>query len=219
VNRSSPGVIWLFDLDDTLHNASARIFPHINASMTAYLMHHLALSHEEADALRLSYWRRYGATLFGVIRHHGIDPHHFLQETHDFLDRLPAMVIFERALRGMLRRLPGRKIVFSNGPQRYVDSVIELIGLRGCFDGVCGIERQRFYCKPDRHAFRHLLRNYRLNPKRCVLVEDSPANLLTAKKLGMKTVLVSRALKQPAHVDIKIASILDLRRAGGRLLR
>ena len=204
--------VWLFDLDNTLHNASAKIFPHINRSMTAYLEQHLSLSRDEANALRIRYWHRYGATLLGLVRHHGTDPRHFLDETHRF-DRLHELVVFDRALRAMLRRLPGRKIVFSNGPQRYADAVVRTMGIRRHFNDVFGIEQMRFNPKPRIAAFRHLLHDHRLNPRRCVLVEDTAENLRTAKRLGMKTVLVGRAAGRPAYVDLKISSILDLPRA------
>ncbi|NMG73154.1 pyrimidine 5'-nucleotidase [Aromatoleum diolicum] len=211
------GPVWLFDLDNTLHNASAHIFPHINRSMTAYLEQHLSLSGEEANALRIHYWHRYGATLTGLVRHHGTNPHHFLEATHRF-DTLHAMMVFERALGALLRRLPGRKIVFSNGPQRYAEAVLDAMGMRRHFDDVYGIERMRFQPKPGVQAFRHLLHDHRLKPQRCILIEDSADNLRTARRLGMKTVLVGRGAKRPAYVDVRISSILDLRRAAGRLL-
>ncbi|MGH8731456.1 MAG: haloacid dehalogenase, partial [Burkholderiales bacterium] len=78
------GRTWIFDLDNTLHDARQHIFPHIDRSMTAYLAEHLDLGADAANELRQFYWRRYGATLVGLIRHHGIDPHHFLRETHRF---------------------------------------------------------------------------------------------------------------------------------------
>ncbi|KON80889.1 pyrimidine 5'-nucleotidase [Azoarcus sp. PA01] len=207
-----PRLVWLFDLDNTLHNASAHIFPHINRSMTAYLEQHLSLSAEEANALRVHYWHRYGATLLGLVRHHGTNPHHFLEATHRF-EKLHKLMVFDRALRSMLRKLPGRKIVFSNGPQRYAEAVVGAMGIRRHFHDVFGIEQMRFHPKPGVQAFRHLLQDHRLDPRRCVLVEDSAENLRTAKRLGMKTVLVGRGLKQPAYVDMKISSILRLRRA------
>lgn len=89
--------VWLFDLDNTLHNASPHIFPHINRSMTAYLMQHLELDEPAANRLRVDYWRRYGATLLGLMRHHGTDPRHFLHDTHQFPD-LARMVVFDNAL-------------------------------------------------------------------------------------------------------------------------
>ncbi|MCK2095403.1 pyrimidine 5'-nucleotidase [Thauera aromatica] len=213
---SSP--VWLFDLDNTLHDASPHIFPHINRSMTAYLERHLGLAPEAASALRTHYWRRYGATLLGLMRHHGTDPDHFLVETHRF-ERLHEMVVFERALHAMLRRLPGRKIVFSNAPRHYAEAVLEIMGIRRLFEEVVGIEGLGYQPKPGIHAYRRLLHERRLNPARCVMLEDSAANLRTAKRLGMRTVLVGRGPGKPAYVDVKIASILDLRSQLGRLGR
>ena len=71
---------WLFDLDNTLHNASAHIFPHIGRAMRDYIRRHLQLDETEATQLRQHYWQRYGATLLGLIRHHDIDPRHFHPE-------------------------------------------------------------------------------------------------------------------------------------------
>ena len=78
---------WLFDLDNTLHNASARIFPHISRLIREYMQQHLSLDEAEATALRQRYWRRYGATLLGLMRHHDVDPRHFLHHSHQFDDR------------------------------------------------------------------------------------------------------------------------------------
>ncbi len=204
--------VWLFDLDNTLHDANPHIFPHINHSMTAYLERHLALSNDAANALRMDYWRRYGATLLGLIRHHGTDPHHFLRETHRF-DRLHDMMVFDRALDAMLRKLPGRKIVFSNAPQAYATAVLDVMGVRRRFDEIVGIEQLDFRPKPGIAAYRHLLRAFRLNPRRCIMVEDTATNLRTARRLGMRTVWVNRGLRQPPYVGARIATILDLPRA------
>lgn len=208
--------VWLFDLDNTLHDASPHIFPHINRSMTDYIERHLGVGAEEAGRIRTRYWLRYGATMLGLVRHHGTDPRHFLHHTHQFPD-LRRMVVFEKGLPAALRRLPGRKIVFSNAPRAYTKSVLEIAGLRRCFDSVWTIERLRFQPKPQLKAFLHLLQRERLNPHDCVMVEDSPANLVTAKRLGMKTVLVAPAPGRPCHVDLRLESVLDLPRHIGRL--
>jgi putative hydrolase of the HAD superfamily len=44
------------------------------------------------------------------------------------------------------------------------------------------------------------------------MVEDSLDNLLTAKKLGMKTVWVSRESRRPVHVDYRVRKIRELKR-------
>jgi putative hydrolase of the HAD superfamily len=200
---------WLFDLDNTLHNASPHIFPHINRSMTAYMSEHLRLSDEEAGALRSHYWRSYGATLLGLLRHHDTDPHHFLWHTHQFAD-LARMVVSERGLRHALRRLRGRKILFSNAPAHYAEAILELLRIGDLFDAVYTVERVRFRPKPEAGGFRHILQREGLVAARCALVEDSLANLRAARRLGMKTVWVTRESRQPACVDAKIASVLTL---------
>ena len=78
--------VWLFDLDNTLHNASHAIFPAMVEKMNAYMARVLGdgdtpASAEEISATRALYWQRYGATLLGLVRHHGVDAAHFLRET------------------------------------------------------------------------------------------------------------------------------------------
>ena len=208
--------VWLFDLDNTLHDADPHIFPHINRAMTAYVARQAGLDEAAASALRETYWRRYGATLLGLMRHHGTDPRHFLRHTHCFED-LPAMVVYQRALRRMLRRLPGRKIVFSNAPRHYAEAVLGIMGVRQAFDGLCSIEGMRFRPKPGIHGFLRLLDDHGLAARDCVLIEDSAENLKTARRLGMRTVWISRQARRPAWVDLRLKSVLELPRRLGAL--
>jgi putative hydrolase of the HAD superfamily len=203
---------WIFDLDNTLHNATPHIFPHINRAMTEYLQSELGLELDAANALRRDYWERYGATLLGLMRHHGTDPRHFLQKTHHFPE-LERMIVREPLLRATLRRLPGRKFVFSNGPVHYSRAVLKALAIADLFDAVFSIERTRYRPKPDAHGFLRLTRANHLRAQRCIMVEDTLVNLRTAKKLGMKTVWVSREQRTPAYVDVKISNLSELRRA------
>lgn len=214
--QKSASLVWLFDLDNTLHDARPHIFPHINRAMVEYIRDHLGVNEDEATRIRQHYWQRYGATLLGLMRHHGTDPRHFLWHTHQF-PNLKRMLVFERGLKAMLHRLPGRKIVFSNAPLHYSEAVLALAGVRGCFAAVYSVERLRFQPKPAVGGFRHLLHSEQLATHRCILVEDSLANLQTAKQLGMKTVWISNSTRQPPFVDLRLASILDLPRHLHRL--
>lgn len=211
-----PGRVWLFDLDNTLHNATPHIFPHINRSMREYIERHLGLDAAQATSLRQDYWERYGATLQGLMRHHGTDPRHFLWETHQFPD-LKRMLDFEKPTLHMLRRLPGKKIIFSNAPRHYTDAVLKLTGLERHFSSIYSVENVRFQPKPMLAGFRALLHAEHLDPKRCIMVEDSLPNLISAKKLGMKTVWVSTGSRQSPCVDVKISSILQLPERYGAL--
>ena len=204
--------VWIFDLDNTLHDADPHIFPHLNRAMTAWLVAELGLDEAEADRLRVHYWHRYGATLLGLMRHHGTQPRHFLHGTHN-VEALRPGVVFDRALTQTLRRLPGRKIVFTNGPLHYAEAVLDVMGIRRMFDAVHAIEHSRFVPKPRIGGFLRLLRDNRLIAARCIMVEDTAANLRTAKQLGMRTVWISRSAAHHAYVDLRLGSALQLPRA------
>ena len=98
---------------------------------------------DEASVLRVQYWRRYGATLLGMIRHHDVDPHEFLRETHQFPD-LHELVRRQHALVDLLRRLPGRKILLTNAPRQYAHGVLRHLGIARILDRVICIEDMRF---------------------------------------------------------------------------
>ena len=202
--------VWVFDLDDTLHHATPHIFPHINRAMTAYIERHLSLDYAEATALRQHYWQRYGATLLGLIRHHGIDPNHFLAETHNF-ENLGSLIITAPALAHTLKQLPGRRIIFSNAPRVYTHDVLAQTGLLPLFDAVYTVESFGFQPKPLRSGFLKLLRKERIHPNQAIMIEDSLSNLVMAKRLGMHTLWVTRSLRNSPWVDHKLRSITDLR--------
>lgn len=209
--------VWVFDLDNTLHNATPHIFPHINRSMTAYLQQHLGMDEQAASELRVDYWHRYGATLSGMMKHHDTDPDHFLWNTHQFPD-LRRMVKSEPHLRHVLRKLPGMKLLFSNAPQHYAHAILKLLRIDDLFEDVFAIENAGYCPKPQLAGFIRLLSKHHLNPARCVMVEDSAENLQAAKRLGMRTVWINSQLRCPAFVDIKIHSVTDLPRALSRLV-
>jgi len=204
---------WIFDLDNTLHNAAIHVLPRIDRAMTAYVQTHLHLGAVEADALRRRYWQRYGATILGLVRHHGTDPAHFLWHTHQFPD-LQQVLVAEPTLRATLTRLPGRKFVFSNAPSHYATAVLRGLGINDLFAGIYAIEHTRYRPKPDTFGFLRLIRSHRLHPRRCIMVEDKLENLKTAKRLGMKTVWLTGALATPGlapgYVDKTVRSVAKL---------
>ena len=203
--------VWIFDLDDTLHDASTQIFPQLNQAMTRYIMETLALDEPAAFRLRQHYWQIYGATLKGLMRHHGTDPGHFLEKTHELME-LPQMVIKTQRLRHFIQRLSGRKVVFTNAPMSYALRVLDLLGIDDLFETVFSVESTRFHPKPAMRGFRRLLAEIKARPGDCVMVEDNLAALRTAKRMGMKTVHITRTLKKASYVDARVSSVLKLSR-------
>jgi putative hydrolase of the HAD superfamily len=201
--------VWFFDLDNTLHDAQARIFPAMHEQINAYLMHRFGVDEAGANAMRRGFWERYGTTLEGLVRHHGTSRAEYLWATHQFPE-LADMVVHENAVRHALGRLPGRKIIYSNAPRHYVDEVVRTLGIARYFDAVYSIESTRYVGKPSVAGFRMLLRKHHLEPARCALVDDMLENLRTAKRLGMATVWVSREKRNVPYVDLRIASVTEL---------
>lgn len=201
--------VWIFDLDDTLHNASAHIFPEMNGAMTAYIKKSLNLDEDSADQLRKHYWKIYGATLKGLMRHHGTNPHHFLNETHKFPD-LAERVIQTKRLRHTLTRLKGRKVIFTNAPRIYALRVLNLLGITDLFELVFSVESSGFHAKPTMRGFQTLLRTIKAKPIDCIMLEDNLAALMTAKRIGIKTVWISRQLSKPNFVDYRLSSVSAL---------
>lgn len=201
--------VWLFDLDNTLHNATPTIFPRINRAMTDFIIRELKVDEAEAHRLRMHYWARYGATLSGLVRHHGVDPHHFLRDTHRFPD-LARILIHDRATDCLLARLPGRKVLFSNAPAGYARALLRAMKIEHHFSAVFAIENLKFRPKPQTPAYLHLLAELGVPAKDCILIEDTAENLKPAKALGMKTVWVSRMHRLPAHVDIRVTGLREL---------
>ena len=201
---------WLFDLDDTLHDASRASFGPTSAAMTDYIVRYLALSHSEAGALRQHYWKRYGATLLGLIKHHGVRASHFLEETH----RLPGLEDRLRTSprdRAALRKLPGRKFILTNAPRSYALRVLDALQLTGLFDGVISIEDMTMFGhhrpKPDARMFRHIAARLKVAPSQCVLVEDTLAHQRSARRVGMKTVWMQRYLRAAIHTPAECMKV------------
>ncbi len=217
--------MWFFDLDNTLHDASHAVFGAINGRMTDYVERHLQVDRDEANQLRLTYWRRYGATMLGLMRHHAIDPHHFLRETHDF--SIAALLRAERGLARLFAQLPGRKVLLTNAPGAYADTVLRALRLHRQLPSRYAIEQMRvhltFRPKPSRGMLRHMLARERVPRGAAILVDDSPANLRSARAAGFRTVLVlhhaaaGSRTRHRRYVGLRVRSVRDLPRARLRL--
>jgi putative hydrolase of the HAD superfamily len=197
--------VWLFDLDNTLHDASHAALPAINDAMTSFIAEQLTLPLDEADALRTRYWRRYGATLLGLERHHGIRAAHFLAQTH----RLPELETRLRCSahdRAALRRLPGRKFVLTNAPLAYATRVLDALGLARHFEAIVSVERMRMFGqlrpKPDARMLRFVLARLKVTPAHCTLVEDTLEHQRAARSLRIRTVWMRRYLRSTAQPSI-----------------
>ena len=213
--------VWLFDLDDTLHDASHASMGHLHVSMGLYIQEQLGLSKPDSDALRRKYWQRYGATLLGLVRHHAVKAAHFLHHTH-LLPGLEARVRGHAADIAALKRLRGRKFILTNAPAVYAERVLGVLGIAHLFDGVITIEDMHMFGdlrpKPDARMLRRVAARLRVSPQRCVLVEDTLVHQKAARRVGMGTVWMQRWLppqakrrhRRPVYVDRRVTRLRGL---------
>ncbi|HZT55920.1 MAG TPA: HAD-IA family hydrolase, partial [Burkholderiaceae bacterium] len=173
-------------------------FGETNVAMNAYMVEHLGVDHDEAGRLRLQYLRRYGATLLGLVRHHGVEAAHFLEQTH-LHPGLEARLRMSRHDRAAVKRLRGRKYILTNAPRGYTMRVLNTLRLADLFDGVISIEDMHMFGdlrpKPDARMFRHIAARLKVRASDCVLVEDVLQNQKAARGLGMRTAWMQRYLE------------------------
>ncbi len=187
---------WIFDLDNCLYPASSRLFELIDERMGAYIERLLDCDRAEARRVQKAHFHDHGTTLAGLMMHHGVDPHHFLDDVHAIaLDRLRPD---PRLARG-LGRLPGRKLVFTNGDAPYARRVLAALGIAGEFAELHDIHAAELRPKPDVHGYRLLLERYAIDPARALMVEDMAQNLKPAKLLGLTTVWVDNGSERGNH--------------------
>ena len=189
---------WIFDLDNTLYPDDLGLFGQVSRRMTEFIYRHLDLAHDAARALQTRYFREYGTTLRGLMLRDGVDAEGFLDFVHDIdLTRLAPDPVLTTAL----RRLPGRKLIFTNGSKPHAERILARRDLAGMFDDIVDIVASDFVPKPDPRPYEALIRRHRIDAARTVMVEDMAQNLVPARSLGMATVWVRTATDFGAVAD------------------
>ena len=178
---------WVFDLDNTLYPASCRLFDQVDRRIGEYVQQLLKLDPVAARALQKQYFRDHRTTLNGLMIHHRIRPEDFLDFVHA-IDLSP--VAEDRRLDAALDRLPGRKVIYTNGSVRHAENVMGKLGVARHFEDVFDIAAAGYVPKPEISAYRAMLVRHGIDPTRAAMLDDMPRNLAPAAELGMTTVWV-----------------------------
>jgi putative hydrolase of the HAD superfamily len=200
---------WIFDLDNTLYPASANLFAHIDRRMTAFVGELLGLEPAEAFRVQKEYFHAHGTTLAGLMAEHDVDPAAFLAYVHDI-----EMDVLEQdaPLAAALAKLPGRKLVFTNGDKPYALKVLDRLGLGSHFEAVHDITAMGLVPKPQPSAYAGLCAAFDIDPTRAIFFEDMARNLVPAKAIGMTTVWVDNGSEQGPeaardHIDYTVHAL------------
>ena len=200
----------IFDLDETLYPRHAGLMQEIGARILRYLIERLGYSPEQAQAVKVDYFKRYGTTLRGfIIERPDVDPEDYLHFVHDidlskYLGPNPALV-------EMLRALPQRKVIFTNATVEHARNVLTSLGCADQFERIIDVRAVGFVSKPDPRAYERILDIIGARGDECALIEDNARNLWPAKALNMTTILVDNS--ECDDVDYCVRSILEVKNA------
>jgi len=192
---------WVFDLDNTLYPADCNLFAQVDQRMTSFIAKALDLPLNHARFVQKDYYKRFGTTLSGLMKLHGMEPEPFLDYVHD-ID--VTMVANSPHLSNAISALPGRKYIYTNGSRRHAERVAGQLGILAHFDGITDIASNGFCAKPDLAAYQNFLSHHNIQPSTATMFEDMPHNLEAPHALGMVTVLVhSDYIDHPVQKTMK----------------
>ena len=91
------------------------------------------------------------------MTHHNIKPKKFLEYVHD-IDF--GIIKHNKKLNNLIKKIPGKKIIFTNADTVYVKKVLKQLRLINEFDDIFDIEKAGYKPKPDLNTYKKLIKFY-----------------------------------------------------------
>ena len=179
---------WVFDLDNTLYPHHVNLWQQVDARIGEFVGAHLNVSAEEARRIQKDYYRRYGTTMRGMMTEHDVSADDFLAYVHR-IDHSPLQP--NPAMGAAIAKLPGRKLILTNGSTDHADAVLTRLGIGAHFEAVFDIIAAELEPKPAPQTYRKFLDLHGVDSLKSAMFEDLARNLVVPHQLGMTTVLVA----------------------------
>ncbi len=197
---------WIFDLDDTLYPPSGEIYSQMARRIRSYIMNALHIDEQTASIVQKDYYKKYGATVHGLMVEHHIPPEDFTNYVH----KLDLSSIKENpVLKNCLTKLKGNKYIFTNGAYHHAERVLDRLNLRECFSGIFSIREANYIPKPAEETYLRMMRSFQIKPEESIMFDDSPVNILTAKKIGLLTVWISSNVTNNQYCSVETKDFCD----------
>lgn len=200
--------VLLFDLDGCLYPIDNGYVGNIRANIFEYMEKHAFVKDgESAEQTWKSLFKRYNQTLKG-LKKSGFDVKddefwaYQRKDVAQFIKR-------DDKLKALLDSLPFKKVVFTNCNEVEARKCLALIGIEDCFSAVYGAKFMAPYCKPEKEAFEKLVTELQIPADHICFFEDSYKNLVTAKTMGMKTVLIESETAREENVTADGRAVLS----------
>ena len=198
----------IFDLDETLYPREAGLMQALSDRMLYYMTHRLGLPADDVAVKRRYFYQKYGTTLRGLMEESGVDPVDFLNYVHDV--KLSDYLSASPPLDNMLAEIPLRKVIFTNADTAHAERVLDTLRVRLHFEQIIDISAIGYKNKPDPLAYQYVLALLRIAGEQCIMVEDTPRNLLPAKDLGMTTILIDSSDGPSLGIDYTVPTIFHV---------
>ena len=184
-----PFDLAVIDLDNTLYAAEDGVFARMDRRMSDFVANELGVDEAEANRLRVKYWKDYGTTLRGMMLHHGMQAEPFLHYVHDI--DAHELIGPDPELDAALARLPGRKVIHTNGIREHAERILGVLGIAHHFSRIYDIRFDNYIPKPSRELLAKVIAAEGVSPLRTLVVDDMADNLAVARELGCKTVWIT----------------------------
>ena len=178
---------WIFDLDNTLYSADSGIFQQVHTLMGKFVSAHLNIDIKKATELQRKYYRQHGTTLRGLMDNHNVDPDHFLSEVHQ-LDYSIVGPNFK--LNRELKKLKGRKIIYTNANRQHANDILIRLELTNVFDNIFDIKTANYIPKPEASPYEQIISEFNIDPITTIMFDDIAKNLVPAKNVGFASVWI-----------------------------
>jgi putative hydrolase of the HAD superfamily len=178
---------WVFDLDNTLYPHHVNLWQQVDARIGEFIGNYLKVDPIEARRIQKDYYRRYGTSMRGMMTEHGVRADDYLAYVHS-IDHSPLQP--NPAMGAAIAKLPGRKLILTNGSTDHADKVLERLGIGSHFEAVFDIVAAELEPKPAPQTYRRFLDLHHVDPAHAAMFEDLSRNLVVPHQLGMATVLV-----------------------------
>jgi putative hydrolase of the HAD superfamily len=178
---------WVFDLDNTLYPHHLNLWQQVDDRIRNFIVDFLKVPHDEAFRVQKDYYKRYGTTMRGLMTEHGLAPDDYLDYVH-MIDHSPLTP--NAALGAALKKLPGRRLVLTNGTRKHADAVMRRLAVHEHFEDIFDIVAAELEPKPSARTYERFLERHKVDPGKAAMFEDLSRNLEVPSALGMTTVLV-----------------------------
>jgi putative hydrolase of the HAD superfamily len=176
--------------------------------MLQFMTEELHIPPDDVAEKRRGYYQKYGTTLRGLMEEYRIEPDEYLAYVHNV--RLADFLAASPPLNNMLHEIPLSKAIFTNADAAHAERVLNVLQVRLHFEQIIDIVSGNFINKPNPLAYHQALAVLGVDGNQCIMVEDTPRNLMPAKDLGMTTILVDGAGSSCIGIDYTVPTVFHV---------